>query len=327
MDYYLYKLRFDRAVHFGPSDSSLSLSGASDHFCADTLFSALCHTARALWGDAGLDALCAQVRAGELLLSDGMPWRERGADDIYYIPKPCAVSGLKQDIPPKLRKTMKKLSWLPVNDVEAFAASLRGKGFYVPEAETPLGVVEQRTCAAIQDGQDARPYQVSAYRFFPGCGLYFLAGCATSAQGEQLSRLLTALGLSGFGGKVSAGYGTFQLEDTLYLNEPFDFQTEWLYNALTADKPNHYLLLTSSLPADNELDAALDGAQYQPVRRGGFVQSNAFSDSPLKKQTQYFLASGAMLKRPFSGGLYQVGQGGRHPVYRYAVPLMLGVSF
>ncbi len=326
MDYYLYKLRFDGAVHFGSSDSALSLSSAGDHFCADTLFSALCHAAQSLWGIAGIDALCDWVREGKLLLSDGMPWRECGNEDVYYIPKPCAVSDVKQDVPAQLRKAMKKLSWLPINDIDDFCASLHGQKPYAPEGAA-FGVAQQRTCAAVTDGQDARPYQVGAYRFLDGCGLYFIAGCAAQEQSDKLDRALAALGLSGIGGKVSAGYGTFRVDDAILLNEPFDFQTEWLYGALTASAPRHYLLMTSSLPKDDELDAALDGAQYQLVRRGGFVQSEAFSDTQLKKQTQYFLASGAMLRRAFKGDLYQVGHGGNHPVYRYSIPLLLGVSF
>ena len=39
MDYYLYKLKFDGAVHFGQSESALSLYTTADHFRADTLFS------------------------------------------------------------------------------------------------------------------------------------------------------------------------------------------------------------------------------------------------------------------------------------------------
>lgn len=327
MNYYLYKLRFDGAVHLGASDSSMSLSSALDHFCADTLFSALCHTANALWGSRGIEEICSQVRSGALRLSDSMPWRENEREDIYYyIPKPCAVSEARQELPAQLRKAMKRLNWLPVNDMEAFGASLRGEKLYMSDAAA-FGMTEQRTCAAVQDGQDTRPYQVGAYHFFPNCGLYFLSACASESVHERLCCLLNALGISGLGGKVSAGYGKFRLEDVLYLNEPFDFQTHWLYHALTEKNPKHYLLLTSALPQDSELERALDGAQYQLIRRGGFVQSDTFSVSPQKKQTQYFLSAGAMLKQLFSGALYQVGQGGSHPVYRYAVPMMLGVSF
>lgn len=95
MDYYLYKLKFDGAVHFGQSESALSLYTTADHFRADTLFSALCHTALSLWGEDGVQALVKQAEADELLLSDSMPWRELAHEDVFYLPKPCAVSEKK----------------------------------------------------------------------------------------------------------------------------------------------------------------------------------------------------------------------------------------
>ena len=114
MDYYLYKLKFDGAVHFGQSESALSLYTTADHFRADTLFSALCHTALSLWGEDGVQALVKQAEADELLLSDSMPWRELAHEDVFYLPKPCAVSEKKREIPADLRKKMKRLLWIPV---------------------------------------------------------------------------------------------------------------------------------------------------------------------------------------------------------------------
>ena len=326
MNYYLYKLCFAGAVHFGASDSALSLQASADHFCADTLFSALCHTARTLWGDAGLKRLCEQVRKGSLLLSDSMPWRSRGNEDVYYLPKPCAVSQTKQDVPSELRKAVKKQAWIPVRDMDAFRDALSGKKLYCPQVE-PFGVAEARTMAAVSEGADTRPYPVGTYHFLPTCGLYFLAGCAEQEQADQLEKLLGALGMSGIGGKISAGYGAFSVEDVILLNEPFDGQTQWLYDALVCEKPKHYLLLTTSLPTDEELEDALDGALYQLTRRGGYVQSDTFSDTPRRKRTQYYLAAGAMLERTFSGALYNVAEGGAHPAYRYSKPMMLGVGF
>lgn len=64
MDYYLYKLKFDGAVHFGQSESALSLYATADHFRADTLFSALCHTALSLWGEDGVPGACEAGRGG-----------------------------------------------------------------------------------------------------------------------------------------------------------------------------------------------------------------------------------------------------------------------
>ena len=293
MDYYLFKLQFDGMAHFGASDSALSLQASADHFCADTLFSALCHTAGTLWGGAAIEALCRQVEEGALLLSDSMPWRSINGEDCYYLPKPCAVSQVKQDVPAKLRKTMKQLAWIPVSDMDDFHASLEGKKVYSPDV-VPFGVHEVRTMAAVFDAEDTRPYQVGAYRFMPSCGLYFIAGCADEAHALQLEKLVKALGVSGIGGKVSAGYGAFTVDDVILLNEPFDVQTQWLYDALTNKNPKHYLLLTTSLPTDDELDEALAGAYYQLARRGGYVQSGSFDRTPQRKKTQYFLAAGAM---------------------------------
>lgn len=86
MDYYLYKLKFDGAVHFGLSESALSLYTTADHFRADTLFSALCHTALSLWGEEGVQTLVRQAEAGELLLSDSMPWRELAVKTCIICP-------------------------------------------------------------------------------------------------------------------------------------------------------------------------------------------------------------------------------------------------
>ena len=84
-----------------------------------------------------------------------------------------------------------------------------------------------------------------------------------------MDRLLSALGMSGIGGKISSGYGSFTVEERIDLCAPFDAQTEWLHDALEKRDAKHQLLLTTSLPADDELEDALEGAQYQLVRRAG----------------------------------------------------------
>ena len=69
----LFKLQFETPVHFGPPDSALSLYASEETFCADTLFSALCHTALSLHGPEGVETLCRWVQERKLLLSDAMP--------------------------------------------------------------------------------------------------------------------------------------------------------------------------------------------------------------------------------------------------------------
>lgn len=323
MNYFLFKLKFDSPVHFGPSDSALSLYSSDDHFCADTLFSALCHAALSLQGEAGLNELCRQAMDGELLLSDAMPWKE----ETFYLPKPCVSSDSKQELPASQRKAVKKLTWIPLQTFAEFADSVHGgRAYDIDSAKAEFGCMDKSTKAKITDGEDALPYQVGIYRFYQDCGLWFLAGCATEEQGDRLALLLEGLGLSGIGGKTSSGYGKFRIEDTIYLNEPFDDDTEWLLSALENERAPRQLLLSTSLPEDSSLDALLPEAEYRLVRRGGFVQSGSYADESRKKRAQYFLAAGSVLPGRFRPVLYAVGEEQRHPVWRFSGPVMLGVE-
>ena len=82
MNYFLFKLRFETAVHFGPSDAALSLAASEEHVRADTLFSALCQTALCLYGPEGVEELCGQVQEGKLLhaLAGGYPVPSKASD-------------------------------------------------------------------------------------------------------------------------------------------------------------------------------------------------------------------------------------------------------
>lgn len=320
MSSFLFKLCFTAPVHFGSSDAALSLYSSGENICADTLFSALCHTALRADGQQGLDRLLDAVRRGELRLSDTMPWR----GDSLYLPKPFFHAESSLDASASLRKAIKKLRWISIDEFEAFSESLRGGRQYIPEDEISFGEHSARTQAAITDGAGATPYQVGAFQFYDDCGLWFVC-CCPEEDAEYYRRLVTLLGVGGIGGKVSTGCGSFEIDDFIYLDEPFDSQTAWLCSALKAES-SRYLLLTTSLPSDTELDAVLDGAFCQLVRRGGFVQSESYADEPQKKDTQYFLAAGSVLPRRFDGELWAVGSKGRHTVYRYSSPVLLGVS-
>lgn len=319
---FLYKLQFTTPVHFGPSDSALSLYSSGATFCADTLFSALCHTALALQGPAGLEALCRWVQAGELLLSDGMPWHR----DIFYLPKPMIQSQTSAELPAADRKAMKKLQWLPVDALGSYAQSLAGGAAFEPRRyAVSFGSEVSFVRVNLRDGEEALPYTVGAYAFAKDCGLYFLARCKHESQVHTLRTLLDMLGLTGMGGKVSSGYGRFVVQDEVDLDTPAGTQARWFHEALTGEHAR-YLLVSASLPRDDELDVALEGASFALVRRGGFVQSPTYAGTAQKKRTQFFLASGSVLLHPFTGDLYEVGGSGAHPVYRYGRPIMLGVT-
>lgn len=66
MSCFLFSLRFTAPVHFGLSDAAMSLYASEETFRADTLFSALCHTALHAEGEAGVTRLCEAVPAREI---------------------------------------------------------------------------------------------------------------------------------------------------------------------------------------------------------------------------------------------------------------------
>ena len=78
MIYRILKLHFTGNVHFGEG----MLESTASTFCADTLFSALCHDAP----DEIPQLVCA-VREGRLAFSDAFPYDENG----LYLPKPCQL--------------------------------------------------------------------------------------------------------------------------------------------------------------------------------------------------------------------------------------------
>lgn len=321
MNYCLYKLQFDAPIHFGPSDTALSLYSSEERFCADTLFSALCHSALSLGGAAQAEALCRWAWEGALLLSDGLLWQ----GEQFYLPKPCWNGTFTSEVPTRQRKALKALNWVPVSRFEEFTASLRGGEVYKLSAQPEPGRhVEVERARVSRQQEDTEPYYVGAYVFCEDAGLYVLAGCETEEQQSTVAKLLDGLGWTGIGGKVSSGYGKFHIAQTLPLSPACTGDARWLYDRLNDGSAPHQLLLTTSLPREDELDAAMEHACCQVVRRGGFVQPGTEADGARKKQTQYFLAAGAVLGRRFSGDLYDVG--GTAPVYRYGKPMFLGVA-
>ena len=85
------------------------------------------------------------------------------------------------------------------------------------------------------------------------------------------------------------------------------------------------MLLSSALPKQEELNQALEGANYLLQKRSGFVSSVTYADEQRKKRDLYTMQAGSCFQHPFQGDIYDVGRGGAHPVYRYAKALFLEV--
>lgn len=325
MNFNVYKLRFTAPVHFG-GGNALSLESAQMHFCADTLFSALCHAALLQGGNEAVERLCAAAAAGDMRLSDGMPWAEDQKGDQFYLPRPFLAPIKRVETSPDKRKEAKKLRYLPASEMEKYLSYLRGEGSLDFKAlSRPFGAIEERTRAAVPEGGETVPYFVGAYRFKANCGLYFLLGYEDAALEGEVHRLLKLLQFSGIGGKISSGFGKFRLEGTIKLESSSNSQTEWLAQALRDAQAPVQITLSACLPAESELESALDGAQYQMIRRGGFIHNPADAGAQRKKRGQCVFQAGSSFRARFGGELSAVGTSAGQTVYRYNRPLWLGV--
>lgn len=314
MNYCLIKLHFTTAVHFGSSSGGQSLYRSEAIFHADTLYSALSQIALKDGGNAAVESLAQSVRKGELLFSDSFPWK----GDTLYLPKPVLTAEKMISSGQPVDKKAKKLGWLPSSRIEEYVRCLKqGAAFDYSGINASFGQPTRQTRVQINIGKDSLPYQVGGWQFNDDCGLWLIFGWKAQEIYSYICRLLTLLELEGIGGKTTSGYGKFE---TQFL-EP----TEEYIRLLDDYEAPVQILLTASLPNDDELSDILPYAAYKPIRRSGFVQSVNYSPEPLKKKTQYFLNSGATLQKRYSGDLYQVGTGGTHAVYRYSKPLFLGV--
>ena len=196
MNYFLLKLAFDTAVHFGGSDSAVGSQSSALTLRADTIFSALCHTALEVYGEPALEELLVSADADALRISDAMPWR----GDTFYLPKPIAASTSPAELSTVERKAVKKLAWIPVSKFDRYTASLHTGTYPLDELDQSFGQAYEQTKASVTDGADAKPYFVGLYRPHAGCGLYVLCACEGNDQLKMLKELFTLLGLSGIGG-------------------------------------------------------------------------------------------------------------------------------
>ncbi len=303
MDYKLYKLEFKAPVHFGTG----VLNESAISFCADTLFSALYIEALKL-GIA--DELYAAVDTGQLLISDAFPYM----DKQYFLPKPMLYIEPKDQGNSKVKKQYKKLKYIPVEEISNFLS-----GDLNPEncSLEDLGKEYSQVMAAVRrEEEDALPYRVGNYLFNDKCGLYIIATYADEDVMYMLDDLFDSLSYTGIGGKRGSGKGRFELKQG-----NMDASLE----SMLGKESDKYMLISSALPTESELEKALEEASYLIQKRSGFVYSESYAEEEMKKRDMYTMQAGSCFNEKFVGDIYDVNEGGSHPVYRYAKGMFLGV--
>lgn len=325
MNYSLCKLRFITPLHVGDSESARSLDASNMTICADTLFSALCHTALLSKGNAGIDRLLEYALEDRLRFSDLQPY----FGSRLFLPKPFLFpSGYRENNKSiKDRKKIKKLSHIPLEMLDDYLAYIHGeKDFDFDKAICSFGEHHMTTKASIRGNEQSVPYSVGLFSFYNDCGLYLITAYETDEVLDYVNELLRLLSLSGIGGKISSGYGKFELAEQVKLDKAPNPDLAKLNNLLCASSAQGYLLLTSSLPKNDELKDAMESSSYGIIRRGGFIQSCDSRTGNFKKQTQYFFCSGSVFTRKYNGDIYNVSDNYGHPVYRYSKPIFLGIG-
>lgn len=302
----IYKLKFKAPVHFG----SGRLTTGNNVFFADTLFSALCHEAVKFYGNSGAEKLFTLAKNGELLLSDGMPY----SGDTLLVPKPIIHVEGDRESNSSLKKKFKKLKYIPIDDIGTFMS-----GSYDPSnvADIDLGKTTLRSMVAVHEYEDNEPYRTSVYTFADNSGLYFIASVANDEIKKLLEKLMKSISYTGIGGKLSTGLGRFDFEP---LELPQQLETSLVAESST------YMSLSVSMATDSEIDRVVDGAYYEMIKRSGFVASETYYDTPLKKVDLYCFKGGSCFAKRFAGDVFDVSRGGAHPVYRYAKPMFIAIG-
>jgi len=305
VNYNIYKLYFKTPVHFGKG----RLSTVSSTFFADTLFSAMCKEAIMLYGDNGAEMLYNMVLENKLKLSDSMPFN----GDMLFVPKPIIDVEREERSNIHFKRKLENLDYIPIEDINNFLNENYDPSNAIEMLEK-IGKEDIRTCVSVKEFEDNEPYNIGIYNFNQNCGLYFIAIVDQNAE-ENIDEIVKSLSFTGIGGKISSGLGKFEYTKCKIDKSIIDFEKQ----------ADIYMSLSLSMANDSELENAVKGASYKMVKRSGFVSSENYSDKMLKKRDFYCFKCGSCFKTKFDGGIFDVGNGGNHPVYRYAKPMFIAV--
>ena len=248
------------------------------------------------------------------IISDSFPY----IGDTLYLPKPLTkIASQKKD--ETNYKIFKKLNYVPIQYYEDYITGNVDSEMVKDWTNSfDLGesfLLDKVSLQDVELGEDSKPYAVGTYRYNKNAGLYFLAQGKESVL-NHLMAVLDSLQYSGIGGKRFAGFGLFQYE--VIENTSME--------KLLIQKKDKQLLLSTAMASPEELSICLPKARYLLRKRSGFVQSDTYEETLVKKKDFYSFTPGSVFVTPFSGSIFDVGENGRHPVYRYAKAMWMGVS-
>lgn len=306
MEYAVYKLNFTTPVHFGEK----TLESANMTFSADRLFSALAFEA-AKESEYLLANLIDKVKNGKIIFSDAFPFN----GNEYYCPKPM-IKPVKQNGDEDIlnRKRFKKLEFLPISKLGDFVL---GKTNYEDLKSPDFGKFSVKTSVSIEPDDDPKPFRVCLFSFNENSGLYVIVGYEEKSDLNLTEDLLKKLSFSGIGGKRSTGLGRFKFFPEKLPQEAV--------NRLNNNFEN-YMTLSAALPTEEDMTKATEGARYLLEKKSGFVASPNYSPEWRRKRDSFVFKAGSVFKNKWKGELKDVSENGNHAVYRYSLPMFMGVD-
>ncbi len=302
MKYVFFKMDFPNGAHFGNG----FLNDTNEFVHADQIFSGM--FIEALKCDKQQELLDG-VKNGQIVLSDAFPYKE----DTFFLPKPMLKIDHEESTDSSIsKKWFKNLKYIPADQLQDFISGNMRPG----SVKTDFGKVDRRVNVNVRTGSDPEPYHVGVYHFYPKCGLYIIVGVKDESQENLVEELLSSLSFSGIGGGKSRGLGRFEVRKAVHTEE---------LEELLEKQSDKNMLLSGALPTEDEMDNALIDASYLLEKRSGFVASSDYAEEQQKKKDLYVFVAGSCFVHSFSGAVYDVSNGGRHPVYRYAKGMFIGL--
>lgn len=312
MKYRLLKMKFSTPVHFG--DGRLETSGGT--LLADTLFSSVCSEIVSVSGETALESFVSKCREGKIKFSDCFPYDNKN----FYLPKPM-IELKDEKKEEEHRKKIKRLSYISSDKIDSFI-SLKIDIEAEMEKLKKIGKSGYKAQAAIFENRDAEPYTVGTYAFEDGRGLYFILGYEEEDDYKETAPYIESLGYSGIGGKKNSGFGKFTISESIKDKEP-KFPKD-IKKRLDGNYEK-YMNISVGFPSENEMES-VKGAKYKLLKRSGFIYSDSYNENQVKKKDFFAFNSGSCFDEKFEGDIFDLSSSyGKHPVYRYMMPLFLGV--
>jgi len=340
MNHSIIRFNFSTPVHFGKS----KLEDGEMCFSADTLFSALFLEAM----KEGKEKLLLEyVQEEKLLFTDAFPFsvKQEGSkgkkEYCYFLPKPmCSVERGEEEGREKehsiLKKAYKKLKYLSMDSLSDY---LEGRLDPLEELKKQnFGSFFSQEMVRILEDKDNLPYRVEQFQFAEDAGLYCIFSTEDEDVEDFLVDLLESLSYIGIGGKRASGKGKFSITAGALgeeISEKIKLVGKGEEDSLASDsagslvkktKESRYLLLSSAMAkAEEDLESILEDASYLLQKRSGFIYSESYAKEQRRKKDFFSFQAGSCFKKPFSGDIFDVSDGGNHPVYRYGKAVFMEI--